>query len=293
MKLRLRSRLRLLSILQVNGLSSQFARKKPLPAESCICKNCGNHYEGKFCPHCGQKSNTRRLTFLNMLEDGFELLTNVDSGILRSVTELFWRPGYMIRDYINGKRKGYMKPLSMLFCLSTFYYAFVWLVSRDSFFDFAANDQEIVLPDSFDKFRPLIELARDYFTQWINNPGLATLTIILPMAPSAWLCFRKTRYGKVFNMMEHFHIQIFQACQMLIITIIKGIVLFVTTGHLELLDYGFTECLILFTWDFKQLFDISWKRSLRLTILCLILSFFVFLLILIVLGLCAAAVYYI
>lgn len=292
MKLRLRSRLRLLSILQVNGLQSSFVRKKPAPTTECTCKNCGMHFTGNFCPYCGQKSNTRRLTFLNMIEDAFALLTNLDNGILRTITELFWRPGYMIRDYIQGKRKGYMKPLSLLFCISTFYYVFVWLVARDSFIQLNPDDNEIILPDSMAKFRPLIEVAKDYFVQWVNNPGLATLTVILPMVPAAWFSFRKTRYGKVFNLMEHLHIQVFLACQMLILTLVQGVILLITQGHLELLNYDFTKCFLLFVWEFKQLFDITWKRSIKLTIQSFFLAGLNIVILLILLGCCAGAYWY-
>lgn len=289
MNLRLRSRLRLLSILQVNGLQSALVRKKPAPTEPCICKNCGAHFIGNFCPQCGQKGNTRRLTFLNMIEDVFSLITNFDSGILRSVTELFWRPGHMIRDYIQGKRKGYMKPLSLLFCIGSIYYIFVWLFSRESFFQFNADDQLVQLPDEISKLKPIIMSMKDYFEQWINNPGLATLTFILPMVPASWLCFRKTRYGRVFNLMEHLHIQVFLACQMLIITIVQAIIMLMTEHHLELLNFDLTKSFLFFVWDYKQLFDITWRRSFKLSILSFLFSALIILLIMFLFGFCAAA----
>ncbi len=272
MKLRIRSRLRLLSILQANGLQSHFLRKKPEATEECVCKNCGKHYIGYFCPQCGQKRNTRRLSFLNMIEDALSLLTNFDNGILRSITELLWRPGYMVRDYIEGKRKDYMKPLSLLFCLSTFYYVFVWLVAKDSLISLDNDAGDVNLPEKLMKYKPLIQIAKDFFVQWLNNPGLVTLTFILPMAPAAKFSFRKTRLGKVFNMMEHLHIQVFWACQMLIITILSGLANYIIHGHLDYLQFSFSFCFLIFVWDYKQLFELNWKKTFKLTLFSFLLS---------------------
>ena len=46
---------------------------------------------------------------------------NIDSGFFFTIKELFIRPGYMINDYITGKRIRYFRPLQMLFVLGAVY----------------------------------------------------------------------------------------------------------------------------------------------------------------------------
>lgn len=280
MKLRLPSRLRLLSILQVNGLHSHFIQKKKDQSEECVCKNCSTHFTGNFCPVCGQSRKVHRLTFLSMLQDGISVFTNLDNGLFRTITELYWRPGYMIRDYIQGKQKGYMKPLSLLFCLSTFYYIFLWLVSKDALASIDLGHEQVEILENYEKYKPLIETAKDYVDQWLHNPGLVVLTFILPMAPAAWLCFRKTRLGKAFNLMEHFHIQFFTACQLMTMIIVMSVFHWITVGHLSFLDFDFLPSFLLLMWDFKQLYEIRWWRSFRLTALSFFLTLFNILIIL-------------
>ena len=274
MKLRLLTRLRLLSILQVNGLQSRFVHRKPDPTDECICKNCKTHFTGNFCPHCGQSRKTRRLSFKNLIEDGVGLITNLDSGMLRSATELFWRPGHMMRDYINGRRKGYMKPLSMLFCLGTLYYFVVWLFFKDALYTTPQIDFNNVDQPIDEKYKPYIQLLGEYGVQILNNPGLAELLLILPMVPAAWLCFRFTSFGKVFNFMEQFHIQVMVACQMLILTIVNSFVHWIVVGNIEFNNVvsNFLLNFFLLVWDYKQLYMIGRRRSLKLTALCFLVD---------------------
>jgi len=78
------------------------------------CKNCGNEFEGKFCNYCGQKNFEKRFTIKDILHDFFHSFTHVDSGIIFLFKELFFRPGIVAKEYIEGKRKKYFSPLQYL-----------------------------------------------------------------------------------------------------------------------------------------------------------------------------------
>lgn len=78
------------------------------------CKNCGSEVSENFCPKCGQKADIHRFTLKHILHDFFHSFTHVDSGILFLIKELFLRPGTVIREYIEGKRKKYFNPFQYL-----------------------------------------------------------------------------------------------------------------------------------------------------------------------------------
>ena len=63
----------------------------------------------------------KRFTIKSVAHNAMEGVLNVESGMLRTLIELFWRPGYMIRDYINGKRQCYMRPFHLLFVIAAIY----------------------------------------------------------------------------------------------------------------------------------------------------------------------------
>ena len=76
------------------------------------CLNCKTIYEGKFCPECGQKSETKRFTFQKITNDTLTTLTNTDKGFFFNLKHLTLAPGKSINNYLEGKRKQVFNPFS-------------------------------------------------------------------------------------------------------------------------------------------------------------------------------------
>jgi hypothetical protein len=93
---------------------------RPLPmTHDSTCKNCGHALTGNFCANCGQTSNIHRVTFKHFIHEFFHAFTHTDKGILLLMKELVTRPGYVTREYLDGKRKKYFNPLTFLIILSS------------------------------------------------------------------------------------------------------------------------------------------------------------------------------
>lgn len=75
-----------------------------------ICKNCNAHFKGNYCPHCSQKAGTGRLKLAHVLHEFWHNFTHTDKGYLSLVAALTVRPGVVIREFIEGKRKKYFNP---------------------------------------------------------------------------------------------------------------------------------------------------------------------------------------
>ncbi len=85
------------------------------------CKNCKTGFTGKYCYNCGQSAKITRLTWTSVIEQILGGFTNITRGFGFTIIELFTRPGYMINDFIRGKRVIYAKPFQMLFVLAAVY----------------------------------------------------------------------------------------------------------------------------------------------------------------------------
>jgi len=108
---------RAFNIKQIRGKQS-----KPLAkVEQHFCQNCGDVYEGDFCRSCGQPAQTERITLKNTLSLFFSSFFNIESGFLHTIHDLWYRPGYMVADYVRGKRKPYYKPFSLLILMAAIY----------------------------------------------------------------------------------------------------------------------------------------------------------------------------
>lgn len=100
----------------------------PLKDETNVCRNCGHTYTGNFCNRCGQSRNTPRYRLSNALRNIAGGFFNIDNGFGRTLIDLLHRPGYMIRDFIDGKRIPYFRPFQTLFILAAIYIMVVQLV---------------------------------------------------------------------------------------------------------------------------------------------------------------------
>ena len=79
----------------------------------------GTHFEGNYCPRCGQSAQIGRYSFKKALLLFLDVWGVGNRGMFRSIRDLLLRPGYMIRDYIRGMQMAYFPPFKMLFLLCT------------------------------------------------------------------------------------------------------------------------------------------------------------------------------
>jgi len=90
------------------------------PASISTCRNCGEYIEKKYCTHCGQKHEEHRIHIGTLLHDIPHAVFHVDHGFFFNVRQLFLRPGFAIRDYLEGRRKPFFHPITYLAILLVF-----------------------------------------------------------------------------------------------------------------------------------------------------------------------------
>lgn len=117
------ARIRALHIRQIRGPQIPQAQ-----TETVECKNCGHTFTGNFCNRCGQSFDTPRFRFFSAVKHALGGLSNIDTGFGRTLVELLYRPGYMINDFIAGKRVSYFRPFQTLFVLAAIYILTVELI---------------------------------------------------------------------------------------------------------------------------------------------------------------------
>lgn len=72
------------------------------------CLNCETQFEGNYCPQCNQKSSTKRLSVLTVIQDFLNAISDSEKGFLKTVIDLSQNPGQTINNYIKGKRSRYL-----------------------------------------------------------------------------------------------------------------------------------------------------------------------------------------
>ena len=114
----------------------------PTRLGTSTCKNCGEIYVGNYCSRCGQTQDTPRFSIRNAFQNILSGFFNIDSGFSRNLLEFLCRPGYMIRNYLDGKRVHYFKPFQTLFVLAALYIMMVQMVDPASLRDTELGETE-------------------------------------------------------------------------------------------------------------------------------------------------------
>ncbi len=85
------------------------------------CISCNFEHDEKFCPNCGERSEVKKITFTSILQNVFSSITNMDKGFLYNIKTLILNPQKITIDYVLGKRKGILNPVSFLIFSITIY----------------------------------------------------------------------------------------------------------------------------------------------------------------------------
>jgi len=101
--------------------------------EVITCKNCENTYEKgfQFCPHCGQKTDdelTLGVLFYNTISNYFSF----DARFFKSYIPLMFKPGYLAKKFIEGKRLVYLHPAQMYLFISVVFFFLFSFITRES-----------------------------------------------------------------------------------------------------------------------------------------------------------------
>lgn len=166
-------RLRALHIKMVQG-----KKTPPISEESNICLNCDTVYTGSYCNRCGQSRNTPRYRFSNAFRNILGGFTNIDNGFGRTLLDLLYRPGYMIRDFIAGKRILYFRPFQTLFVLAALYIMAVQLVDPEALKEKKEKSQEVQRQEILaarEQLQKRIEGTEDSHTKNVLNQAIKGL----------------------------------------------------------------------------------------------------------------------
>jgi len=83
-----------------------------------VCNNCGHTFVGNYCPMCSQSARDGRIRWMSIWQ-GIGQLWGIESrSALYTLWQLLWRPGYLVRDFISGKRQVSYPPVKLLFILA-------------------------------------------------------------------------------------------------------------------------------------------------------------------------------
>jgi hypothetical protein len=121
------------------------------------CDNCGASVAGKYCSNCGQRLEHKIHSVLHFTREATEDLTHADSRLWSTILALLFKPGFLTREFLSGRRARYLPPLRLYLVLSVLFFLvlgfshqprIVSIKSRDN----GTSSVELVRPDEVEAF---------------------------------------------------------------------------------------------------------------------------------------------
>ena len=232
-----------------------------------VCCNCGAESDNNYCPRCGQKSVHGPLTWQSVWQGVLDVWGVGTRSLPYSLWQLLWRPGYLIRDYITGKRKASFPPVKMLVVMAVVLFLLNSILGMN--YDGITSGVDSNAYEIF-QVRILDWMGRNI--SWTVLMGFSLL--IIPV----WQVFRQAPRLPRHTLPQGFYIQVFIGVQfllfMLMVVLLISLIPFLSgEDGSDATSFMVTFALpIMLLVDYKQLFGYGWWGTLWRVLFCAMLS---------------------
>ncbi len=225
------------------------------------CKNCRQQIEAyNFCPDCGAKKITKRITFKNLVQDFADRFLNLDNSFFRTFSHLFIKPEEVINGYINGLRKRYINAFGY-FAIS---------ITITGFYSFLVKDRLKELITSWSFTEQQTELQSSVFDASFQYQSMFSFLLIPFLAIISRLVF--LNYKK-FNLTEHFVIYLYAYSHIVgTVTLILLPLTFMVDSFFMVVSVQFPIYILYIAYVLKRLYNLSIKSIVLKTLLFLIIG---------------------
>jgi hypothetical protein len=90
------------------------------------CLNCGATLMGKFCHVCGQENLEIKESFGHMMNHAISDYFHFDHQFFHTLKPLLFKPGFLTKEYMAGKRAQFLHPVKMYIFISVVYFLLVF-----------------------------------------------------------------------------------------------------------------------------------------------------------------------
>ena len=238
--------------------------------EQHVCHHCGTEFTGGYCPKCSMPARWKRFNWKLLFLNFMDIWGLGNRPMFRTIRDLFWRPGYMIRDYLHGHHLSYFPPFKMLAVWTVILIFMTWLfkpsvadavtpaTDHGTILDFARNE---VFHGKLSAVSTMVLEKMDLLNDYLDDHMLYSIIVatIFVVIAVKWAFWKESK----FNYVETFLSQIYINCQFHILAVASMLFTWKVPVSDELLPYmkGLIWPEIVLVYDFHQLYGVTWKKA--------------------------------
>ena len=211
---------------QLNPFDNEFTSH-----ETCTCYNCGHDFVGNYCPYCSQQSGLGGITWNSVWRSIAEVWGMHSRSLPFTLLQLFLRPGYVMGDYINGKRQVSFPPVKMLVLIGVLGVVVDFLTGAIHGMVIHEGEKMDYVNDVFNwlnehmegMFPPPSDYLNDVF-MWLNtHPDVFSLILLSFLIVPVYFIFRFAPRHPHHTLPQGFFIQVFSAAVFMILNMLYDI----------------------------------------------------------------------
>ena len=97
------------------------------------CLNCKALVAGRYCSICGQENLVPQESLTDIILHFFNDLTHFDGKFFITIKDLIFRPGFLAKEYVAGRRASYLNPVRLyLFTSFIFFLVLFTIFSKET-----------------------------------------------------------------------------------------------------------------------------------------------------------------
>jgi hypothetical protein len=104
------------------------------------CLNCQYSFnqEENFCPNCGQENHDLKIPISHFIEEFLEGILHFDSKVWHTLKTLFFYPGKITNDFLEGKRVSFVPPIRLYV-----FFSFIFFLTLSLVFNHKDEDKKL------------------------------------------------------------------------------------------------------------------------------------------------------
>lgn len=104
------------------------------------CLNCNYSFNQSenYCPNCGQENHDLKIPFSHFVEEFLEGILHFDSKVWHTLKTLFFYPGKITNDFLEGKRVSFVPPIRLYV-----FFSFIFFLTLNFVFSHKDEDKKL------------------------------------------------------------------------------------------------------------------------------------------------------
>ncbi len=234
------------------------------------CQNCGTLLAGKFCHACGQKKiEDKERTIKHFIYQFFGAAFFLENNVFRNLWYLLSKPGFLAAEYLDGRRKRYMTPLSLFLLINLVYFFAVHLSDLN-----LSLREQMFQPQHKSLATAMVERRLErrettldaYASEYDEQSTALSKTLIILHAPVMALLLTLIYLKRRYYFTDHIVFSVYIVAFVMLLSIIANVILkLLVTGRIIEPQVFFPIYGWLFLIAFPAYFAIALKRFYRET----------------------------